>query len=208
MEELRSTEILDREIQEDARRKAEKILKTSESECRQITEDVARRIERVREEREREYRSAVDSYLKDAASAVPLEKQRRLVSYIDGAVNAALDSWLSGLGSERKLALYAGVLSRYRPAVGKAKVAVRAAGFPEKDVRSAVASSLGGAEIVSFETLSAGHARSAGFEEGILVESADGSLACRATSAEIREELLINRREELAKALFGGRLPE
>ncbi len=208
MEELRSTEILDREIQEDARRKAEKILKTSESECLQIMEDVARRIERVRGEREREYRLAAEAYLKDSASAVPLEKQRRLVSYIDAAVNSALDSWLAGLGPDRRLSLYAGILSRYRPAVGAAGISVRSAGFPEKDVRSAVGASLGSVEIVSFEALSAGGARSVGFDEGILVETADGALSCRATSAEIREELLVNRREELAKALFGGRIPE
>ena len=208
MEELRSTELLDREIQDAARRKAEKILKPSESECRQIMDDVVLRVERVREEREREYRSAVDSYLKDSASAVPLEKQRRLVSYVDASVNAALDSWLEGLGPARRLALYAGLLSRYKAAVGTSPLAVRAAGFPEKDVRSVIAASLGTVGVSSFEALSAGAARAAGFDEGILAETADGSIACRATSAEIREELLMNRREELAKALFGGRLPE
>lgn len=208
MEELRSTEILDREIQEDARRKAEKILKTSEAECRQILDDVARRIERSRSERAEEYRSAVEAHLKDTASAVPLERQRRLVSYVDGAVNAALDAWLEGIGRERRLALYSGILSRYRDAVGSSPVVARSAGFTEAETRSAVGSSLGASAVSSFETLSADQTRSAGFEDGIIVETADGSLSCRATSAEVREELLSRRREELAKALFGGRLTE
>lgn len=208
MEELRSTEILDREIQEDARRKAEKILKTSEAECRQILDDVARRIERVRSERAEEYRAAVEAYLKDSASAVPLEKQRRLVSYVDESVNAALGAWLELLGPARRLALYSGILSRYRPAVGSSPLVVRAAGFSESDARAAVTAALGTTSITLFESVSGKTVASAEFDDGILIESVDGSFSCRATSAEIREELLSNRREEIACALFGGRLPE
>ena len=40
MEELRSTEILDKEIQEDARRKANRILNNGLLECEKILEDV------------------------------------------------------------------------------------------------------------------------------------------------------------------------
>ena len=39
MEELRSTEILDKEIQEDARKKADKIVKNSQKEAQNIIED-------------------------------------------------------------------------------------------------------------------------------------------------------------------------
>ena len=40
MEELRSTEILDKEIREDARRKANRILNNCVLECEKILEDV------------------------------------------------------------------------------------------------------------------------------------------------------------------------
>lgn len=90
MEELRSTEILDREILEDARRKAEKILKTSEAECRAIYDDVSLRIEKSREEKSHEYKQKAESYRNDSASAIPLEKQRRIVSFVDTSVSQAL----------------------------------------------------------------------------------------------------------------------
>ena len=48
MEELRSAEILDKEIQDDARKKAEKILRNADSQCDQIMAQVESRLEEVK----------------------------------------------------------------------------------------------------------------------------------------------------------------
>lgn len=56
MEELRSTEILDKEIQEDARRKAERILRKTDVECEKIKNSVSTRIETVTSEKNEEYK--------------------------------------------------------------------------------------------------------------------------------------------------------
>ena len=53
MEELRSTEILDKEIQEDARKKADKIVKNSQIEAQNILDSVDGRIEVARQEKEK-----------------------------------------------------------------------------------------------------------------------------------------------------------
>ena len=45
MQELRSTEILDKEIEADARRKAEAILKKADEECVQIMEGVKTKLD-------------------------------------------------------------------------------------------------------------------------------------------------------------------
>ena len=47
MEELRSTEILEKEIQSDARRKAEKILKNADADCEKILSSVETRFEKT-----------------------------------------------------------------------------------------------------------------------------------------------------------------
>ena len=44
MEELRSTEVLDKEIRADARKKAEKILDKADVDCRYIIEEVAQKV--------------------------------------------------------------------------------------------------------------------------------------------------------------------
>ena len=52
MEELRSAEILDKEIQDDARKKAEKILRNADSQCDQIMAQVESRLEEAKKEKE------------------------------------------------------------------------------------------------------------------------------------------------------------
>ena len=51
MEEIVSTDILDKEIYEDARRKAEKILQNSKLQCKQVLQQVDDRLEKAKEER-------------------------------------------------------------------------------------------------------------------------------------------------------------
>ena len=52
MEELRSTDILDREIQSDARKKAENILKKADRQCADILNSVGKTIEDARAAKE------------------------------------------------------------------------------------------------------------------------------------------------------------
>lgn len=208
MEELRSTEILDREIQDDARRKAEKILKNSDVECRQILDEVEGRITATREEKKAEYLKRLEAYRRDSRSAIPLEKQRRLVSFIDGSVNSALEDWLSRIGEKRRLALFAGLLEGYRSVTLDQGIQVYFAGYQEADVRATVGRVFGNERIASVTAVPASRAAELGFTDGIYIETEDGSVSCRATLEEIRSGLLSTRREELAKALMGGRLPE
>lgn len=202
MEELRSTEILDREIQDDARRKAEKILKAGEGECRLIAEEVAERIAAFRTEKEREYAGKLDAYLRDAEAAIPLEKQRKLVSFVDNAVQEALDLRFRDIGEAGRLALFAGLLERYKTVLGGARVTIIYSGYSGNGIREFAERVFGAAGISS---ITAAQDRSF---DGLTVETEDRRILCRATLAEIRDELLSSRRQELANALFGGRLGE
>lgn len=203
MEELRSTEILDREIQEDARRKAEKILKANEAECEHILAGVAARVESARGEKDAEYKARLDSHVRDSEAAIPLEKQRKLVSFIDESVKAALDGWFAGIGKEKRLELYASLLRKVRPLFETSAVNVWFRGYGEAAIRE-LAESVFGAKGVA----SVAEAATQAFGDGIVVESSDGLIRCRATMDEIRETLLNEKRQELAEALMGGRIPE
>ena len=76
MEELRSTEILDKEIQEDARKKADKIVKNSQIEAQNILDSVDGRIEVARQEKEKFYAEKLTRFERDTNASLPLEKQR------------------------------------------------------------------------------------------------------------------------------------
>ena len=83
MEELRSTEILDKEIQEDARKKADKIVKNSQKEAQNIIDGVSGRIETAKQEKEKLYAEKLTRFERDTNASLPLEKQRFLVSFED-----------------------------------------------------------------------------------------------------------------------------
>lgn len=207
MEELRSTEILDREIQEDARRKAEKILKTSEAECDQILSDTHKRIETVGLEKKAEYARLLDSYIRDAESAVPLEKQRRRVSFVDSSVGESLERWLDELGSEKRFSLYGRMLSGFQTVLRGETVRAYYKGSRETDVRSLISSALPESSCPDCVPASGNAKSSFEFSEGILVETENKSILCRATREELLADLLTNKRQELSEALLGGRIP-
>ena len=73
MEELRSTEILDREIQSDARKKAENILKKADKSCEEILNSVEKTIEEARKTKE-------DFYNK--TYPIPTESWEKIVKLI------------------------------------------------------------------------------------------------------------------------------
>ena len=69
MEEFRSTEILDKEIQDDARRKAEKLLKRAEIDGQKILDDVKVRIENTAKEKQAMYAARTEALKNDLDTA-------------------------------------------------------------------------------------------------------------------------------------------
>ena len=100
MEELRSTEILDKEIREDARRKANRILNNSVIDCEKILEDVNIRFEKDAEIKKAEYESKISNYKKNKEASIPLEKQRFIVNFQDNAIDIAINQYLEKLSTD------------------------------------------------------------------------------------------------------------
>ena len=105
MEELRSTEALDKEIQSDARKKAEKILADADSESSRILNDVSKRLKKSEEERRKFYESKIRQFEHNGEASLPLEKQRFLVSYFEKSVSESIDSYLKALPEEKRFEL-------------------------------------------------------------------------------------------------------
>ncbi|HKL86127.1 MAG TPA: hypothetical protein VJ861_07340 [Treponemataceae bacterium] len=207
MEELRSTEILDREIQDDARRKADKILKASDAECAQLASETAARIEAVTQEKEAEYANLLQTYVRDAEASIPLIKQRRLVSFTDTSVKSALDSWFNDIGENKRLEIYRKLLEKFKPVLVGHTVTASYIGYSEKQIKIFLESVFGSGIVTEFICLTLNSAEVLGFSDGVYLVSSDKLIVCRATREEIVNDLLSNKRQELAEALLGGSLP-
>ena len=105
MEELRSTEILDKEIEADARKKAEKILRKTEEESKKILESVSERLEAVKKEKSLFFDEKIKDFENDKLNSFPLEKQRFLVKFIQNAFSENINDFLNSLTEDERLSL-------------------------------------------------------------------------------------------------------
>jgi hypothetical protein len=105
MEEIQSTEVLDREILEDARRKAFRVIKNADDTVKANTlaweEKTARAVEdlRTRFEERRDRSSA------EIMARLPLDMRRADSEKIEALVQRALDAWYEAQSRERILGL-------------------------------------------------------------------------------------------------------
>jgi len=212
MEELRSTEILDREIQEDARKKAERILASAQDEVQKILSSVNDRLESAKKEKELLYETKVAHFKKDREASVPLERERFLVSFQAKAVREAINNYLTNLSIEKKSLVFEKLLERYRPALEHKKLCVKVFAFNEDKAALLIQKVYGQTSLESVQSVEVSEVCSPSEYlkemEGFIIETSDGSVRCRVMLSEIVEDLIDSHSYELTKTLFGGRIPE
>jgi vacuolar-type H+-ATPase subunit E/Vma4 len=103
MEELQSTEILDREILEDARKKAYRILKTADETVKANAEAWEKKTESALNELREKYARRRDSAVQEIMARLPMDKRRARSEKVESLLRSAADSWYQGL--DRKSAL-------------------------------------------------------------------------------------------------------
>ncbi|MDR1899314.1 MAG: ATPase [Treponema sp.] len=112
MEELQSTEVLDREILEDARKKAFRILKTADDTAGANAASWDKKLAESLAELGRRYETRHKRTAAEIMARLPLDKRRIKSEKIEEFLNAAAASWYEGLGRVRVLAILEGELVR------------------------------------------------------------------------------------------------
>lgn len=105
MEELQSTEILDREIMEDARKKAHRLLKTADDTIKTKTAEWEKSLSEAVAMLEEKYSQLGRSVKGEIMARLPIDKQRAKAKKIEEMLYAAVETWYAGLSRERVLAL-------------------------------------------------------------------------------------------------------
>ena len=206
MQELRSTDILDKEIQADARKKAERMLAKADSDCAKLLASVETDIEKAAEEKQQFFAHKLEAFEKDRMAVVPLEKERFKVSFIQNSVVANINKYLEGLSEEKRLSLVA------RNFDFKTDVGLNAYvyGFSVSGAKKFLSEKLGNKLLSVSETKFSAFILEddIGLEkpQGIILESEDKKIRCRLTLTEVIEKLLDSNRTELSDTLFGGAL--
>jgi V/A-type H+-transporting ATPase subunit E len=212
MKELRSTEILDKEIEEDARKKAERLLATADNQCAQIFAETGPRIEKIREEKKAAYAEQIDRFTRNAQAALPLEQVCFLVSFESDTVTAAINDYLKTLPEKKRLSIIGKMLDQNKEVFAGKKITASTFGIKAETAQKLFKNKLGidsgSCTEISFEKTGELPVEGITIREGVIVENEDKSIRLRATLDEKISEILDNNRFELVSALFGRRLPE
>ncbi|MDR1971670.1 MAG: ATPase [Treponema sp.] len=112
MEEIQSTEVLDREILEDARRKAFRIIKTADDTVKANTLAWEKKTAQAVEDLKRRFEERRGKSSEEIMARLPLDKRRSESEKIEALVEAALDGWYEAQSRERILSLLEAELRR------------------------------------------------------------------------------------------------
>ena len=216
MEVLRATEILEREINENAKKKAACILAEAESECKKIEENIDGRIKAMEKDEESSFQKKSDALKLRVEAAISLEQGRFLAEYIDRSVMSAINDYLNSLDEKRQLQLVQRQLEKYKAVLQGKKIVAGVMGFDSKVVQPVLASVFGNDLLGSCQPMDSKALRDndnwslPGLEvlEGVIVETEDGSTRCRSTFNEVARELIEFHGSDLVSTLFCGGLPQ
>lgn len=216
MEVLRATEILENEINENAKKKAACILAEAESECKKIAENIDNRIAAMEKEEEFFLQKQLTAIKMGMEAAISLNKVRFLAEYTNKTVISAIHDYLNALDEKKQLQLIQRQLERFAPVLEGKKLAVEILGFGEKAVEPVLAGVFGKGAIASCQLVDSKLAMGSdvwnqgglGVSKGILVRTEDSSVRCHVTFDDIVRQLLEHHGSELASTLFCGGLPQ
>ena len=122
MEELQSTEILDREILEDARKKAHRILKTADETVNAQTQEWEKKTSAGLDEIKQKYSRQTENAVREITARLPVEKRRIKAQIVDTLIVQAVENWYAHLERARALAILAKGLKRRLDESGEAHV--------------------------------------------------------------------------------------
>ncbi|MDR2807387.1 MAG: ATPase [Spirochaetaceae bacterium] len=112
MEEVQSTEVLDKEILEDARKKAYRILKAGEEALVAQKAEWEKREQAAITELHQQYKVRTEITRNEIAIRLPLDKKRMYSKEVERILNAAMTNYLNSLTREKLLTLLSKELRR------------------------------------------------------------------------------------------------
>lgn len=206
MQELQSIEVSENEVLSDARNKAKNILEKADAECAELLARIDADIEKVKSEKESFYQKKLDVFEKNRKAAVPLEKQRYLVSFVQKTIEENMSKYFESLTEAKKIE----AVSRNFDFKTNQNFNAYVYGFDLSEAKKFLEKKLGKKLLDCNKTVF----RKIVLEEeyglknpcGIILESEDKSIRARLTLSETVSHLMDSKREELADALFGGSL--
>ncbi|MDR2303943.1 MAG: hypothetical protein LBE10_05095 [Treponema sp.] len=201
MEELQSTEVLDREILEDARRKAFKILKNADDTVKVNAQSWKKKSDEAIAGIERRYAARKRRSTQEIMARLPLDKRRAKAERIEAFLLLSAENWYKKQPREQIIGLLKTEMkSRLEEAPGSLSESCRLvyAGLDKAEAEAVIAGALGGTSIPKGLSLEKAQVSSL---PALTLDSP--VVKIRVSIEMILDSILHEKREELVGALLG-----
>ncbi|AEF81592.1 hypothetical protein [Leadbettera azotonutricia] len=199
MEELRSTEVLDREILEDARKKAFKILKTADDTVQSQTKRWEKKTLKAVDDIRKTYAQRLDTLREEILARLPLDKRRLRSETAERFLRDAMEAFLQSLPRSEVLAVLEKEFSERVEACAElndSKTAIVYAGMSEAEILGMLKKS----KLIEWD-LKKDESASAAKLPSLTLNVPAAKISASVDDA--ARELLEEKRAELIKALLG-----
>jgi vacuolar-type H+-ATPase subunit E/Vma4 len=199
MEVLKSGEALEKQVLEDARTKASRILAEADRECAVLREEWQRKAEQDIRKIEADRDSRIAAVRQELGASLPLDLMRARLSYIQESVGRAMDQYFAKLAPADLGRIVGGMLRRMPPVFQGAKAIAYVSGISPQEAKRIVEENVPGVSLSGVKEMLGGSESTA----GLVLETEDGRIRFRGTLQELSAQLLEKYREELATSLLG-----
>lgn len=207
MQELRSTEILDKQIHDEAVKKVQAILEQTEKDCKAIEDSVDQDLKDARKQKGEVYEKKLNNLKKNLEATLPLEKQRLELSYIQESLTSAINDYVFSLSEDERLSLLLSSLEGKKDLISKNKFTAYVYGLDfekaKKSIEKELKTNLSDVKKTEFGKLIVEDGIELKTQQGIILESDDKTLRLRLTLSQLVNSVLDNNRDKLVAALFG-----
>lgn len=206
MQEIKSTQNIEKQIFDDAQKKAQIILQNADDECKKINDQFNLDFENIKKEKTEFYKNKADDFRSDLFATFALEKQRIELSSVNERLLQKINEYLLSLTSEQRLKIAAGFFDLKKICITNKKYNAFVYGFDLQNVQEV----LSGFKEIAIEKIEKTEFGKKIVEaeidlavkEGIILEATDNSQRIRITLSEVINELLENNRQSLYESLF------
>ena len=208
MEELKSTEILEREIIEDARKKALRTLKLSEDTISVQNAKWEQKLAENIKKLEKKYIEEIKTEGEKVMSRLPVDKKRAKIESIENMLNSAVENWYKSLTRTQILDLLGRELTKSKEQLTKNREQ-RTERKEQKEESSDICARISGLEIAEAEAIlkqsnlmcAVSEIPSLSRYPSIVIDTEDVRIT--ASIENMIEALLDDKRSELVTALVG-----
>ncbi|MGP1438590.1 MAG: hypothetical protein ACTTKH_05915 [Treponema sp.] len=206
MEVLHSTDVIGEEIKEEARKKAECILKNADIEIEALRKSLTEKLATLEKEQKEIYSNKIEKYNESVFISLPLRKWKKKMEYVENVLNEMLEAYFTSLDIDKKLKIIRNMLEKFHFILDNKTITIKYAGFNKSEVEPLISSIFSNSNIQEYKEASYSEKRFSGVYTGLIIEDIDNTFICKAGIEQAKENVFDEKKQELVKALFGESL--